>query len=371
MARAPHLLLAVSGHGYGHLAQCAPVVNALRVRLQDLRLTVMGELDRGLIERWLAGEFAVIRTVLEPQLRMHSAWELDVTAFCRASGEFHRNWSAELQRECDRLHAIDPDLVLADIPYRLLVAARQSGIPAVALCSLNWASVHAAYCGAPGSCRELREQMWSGYRAADVFLAPAPSLPMPQLENLRAIGPIARRGRSRPAFLREALGLPPATARVVLVALGGIPTELPLEHWPCRDDVAWLFPSGVPARRADRFDFGRLSIPFIDVLASADAVLTKPGYGTYAEAVCNAVPILTLSRPDWPETPCLNDWARAHGCLQEITPAQFRCGDFLPALDRLWRQPRKTPPQPEGVSQAAGILEKFLTGGLRQALPAG
>jgi hypothetical protein len=370
MVRAPHLLLAVSGHGYGHLAQCAPVVNALRERVPDLRLTVMGELDRALLESWLAGEFAVIRTVVEPELRMHSAWELDATAFCRACNEFHRNWSAQLQRECERLYAIGPDLVLADIPYRLLQAARQSGISAVALCSLNWASVHAAYCGARGCGRELREQMWSGYCAAEVFLAPAPSLPMPQLGNRRAIGPIARHGQARPALLRDALSLP-ATARVVLVALGGIPTELPLEHWPYRDDVAWLLPPGVPVCRTDWFDFGRLSLPFIDVLASADAVLTKPGYGTYAEAVCNAVPILTLGRPDWPETPCLNDWAREYGCLEEVTPAQFRAGEFLPALDCLWRQPRKTPPQPEGVSQAAEVLENFLTGGLREARPAG
>jgi hypothetical protein len=158
---------------------------------------------------------------------------------------------------------------------------------------------------------------------------------------------------------------------VVLVVLGGIPTELPLENWPAREGVAWLIPDRVQTERNDLFDLGRLSMPFIDALASADAVLTKPGYGTYAEAVCNAVPILTLSRPDWPETPGLNGWAREYGCLEEITPAQFHAGDWLRALDRLWRQPRKRPPEPEGISQAVMVLEDFLAGASRAALPTG
>jgi len=370
MGRSPHLLLAVSGHGYGHLAQCAPVVQALRERLPELQLTVMSELPRALLERWLAGEFTAIQAVIDPVLRMHSAWEVDIAASREAGNEFHRHWSADLRREIERLHSIDPDVVLANIPYRLLLAARQAGIPAVALCSLNWAAVYAAYCGTQAPDRVLLEQMWSGYRAAEMFLAPTPSLAMPQLENLRAIGPIARRGRSRRACLHAALSLPPTT-RVVLVVLGGIPTELPLENWPAREGVAWLIPDRVQTGRNDLFDLGRLPMPFIDALASADAVLTKPGYGTYAEAVCNAVPILTLSRPDWPETPGLNDWAREYGCLEEITPAQFHAGDWLRALDRLWRQPRKRPPEPEGIPQAVMVLEDFLAGASRAALPTG
>ena len=42
----PHLLLAVSGHGYGHLAQCAPVINALWQRLPRLRLQFPNIVDR-------------------------------------------------------------------------------------------------------------------------------------------------------------------------------------------------------------------------------------------------------------------------------------------------------------------------------------
>ena len=92
------------------------------------------------------------------------------------------------------------------------------------------------------------------------------------------------------------------------------------------------------------------------MLASCDAALTKPGYGTYTEAVCNAVPILTLARPDWPETTGLNDWARQHGRLLEISQADFAGGHFTAALQALWQQPPSTPPAATGIAQAADLL---------------
>lgn len=352
----PHLLLAVTGHGYGHLSQCAPVVNRLRELQPDLRLTVLSELPTAVLSSRLAGDFIHLAIETDVVMRMHSAWQVDVPATCRAWREFHRDWAAGVRCEVERLREIKPDLLLADIPYRLLFAARQAGIPAVALCSLNWAAMHAAYCDGQSDGAAIRAQMHAGYAAADSFLAPAPALPMPELDNVHAIGPIARMGKVRRGEILVWLKRP-ADARLVLVALGGIDSPLPLADWPCLDDVVWLFDRALNSDRDDLVDFARLPLPFIDLLTSSDAVLTKPGYGTYAEAICNGVPLLTLMRPDWPETPHLNTWARMHGRLAEITPADFQRGAFVNALEALWRQPLpKTVPSPYGIAQAADLL---------------
>jgi UDP:flavonoid glycosyltransferase YjiC (YdhE family) len=361
MPAGPHLLLAVSGHGYGHLAQVAPVVNRLREWRPGLRLTVMSELPRRVLDARLDGEFSHIASGVDAVMRMHSAWEVDVPASCRAWREFHRDWAPGLRREVERLRELAPQLLLADIPYRLLLAARQAGIPAVGLSSLNWADIHAAYCGGQPGHAAVQAQMRAGYAAAGRFLAPAPALPMPGMDNVFPIGPIARAGLIRRdeilAFLKRS-----DDTRLVLVALGGIDSPLPLADWPRTEDVVWLFDRAVRSARADLVEFARLPLPFIDLLASADAVLTKPGYGTYAEAVCNATPLLTLARPDWPETPYLNAWARTHGRVAEITPADFRRGRFAGALDELWSQPASTAavPTPTGIDEAADWLLDWL-----------
>jgi hypothetical protein len=360
MPAGPHLLVAVSGHGYGHLAQVAPVVNRLREWRPGLRLTVMSELPRKVLDARLDGEFTHLASGVDAVMRMHSAWEVDVPASCRAWREFHRDWAPGLLRDVERLRELAPQLLLADIPYRLLLAARQAGIASVALCSLNWADIHAAYCDGEDDHAAHRAQMRAGYAAAERFLAPAPALPMPALDNVLAIGPVARTGRVRRDEILACLKRSGDT-RLVLVALGGIDSPLPFADWPRMERVVWLIDRTVPGTRADLVEFARLQVPFIDLLASADAVLTKPGYGTYTEAVCNATPLLTLARPDWPETPYLNAWARIHGRVVEISPADFRRGAFAGALENLWSQPvPPAVPTPSGIDEAAERLLDWL-----------
>ncbi|MEK7206896.1 MAG: hypothetical protein AAB134_03335, partial [Pseudomonadota bacterium] len=52
-----HLLVALSAHGFGHAAQTAPVVNALRQRFPDLRLTLRTRLPRAFLASRFDGEF--------------------------------------------------------------------------------------------------------------------------------------------------------------------------------------------------------------------------------------------------------------------------------------------------------------------------
>lgn len=359
MARPQRLLLAVSGHGYGHLAQCAPVINALWERHPDLQLTVLSTLPQAVLAGRLDQAFRHIETQADPVLQMHSAWEVDVGASCRTYGEFHRRHAAHLARACEQLHTLSPDLVLANIPWVVLEAARQLEIPAVALGSLNWATIYAAYCGSRPGSNAVLAGMWSGYRAALQFIAPAPALPMPELTSVRRVGPIARSGTPCRAVLCEALALP-AAMRTVLVALGGIESPLPLAHWPRIEGVVWLFPMALETVREDLFPVAALPMGFVDLLASVDAVLTKPGYGTYAEAVCNGVALLSLQRPDWPETEHLTAWARRHGRLREIGPGQFASGRFVQTLHDLWQQPPPPPPAATGAREAADLLAVML-----------
>jgi hypothetical protein len=359
MSLSPRLLLAVSGHGYGHLAQCAPIVNALCKRFPDLHLAVCGALPREVVAARLDREFTFLPVELDPLLCMHNAWEIDVPASRRRYREFHCNRQAGRQHDADLLATLAPDLVLADIPWRLLQVARERNIASIALCSLNWAAIYAACCSETVMDAAMLDDMLAGYRAANVFLAPDPALPMPELDNYRAIGPIARQGAQRREELLARFSLSP-DARLVLVALGGIPTGLPLESWPHRDGLVWLN-AGVDGRTGGGLiDIAAAGMGFIDVLASCDAVLTKPGYGTFTEAVCNGIPILTLARPDWPETRYLNAWARRHGLLQEISAQQFANGAFLEALDKLWECPARPRVEAAGIAQAVAVIISYL-----------
>ena len=99
---------------------------------------------------------------------------------------------------------------------------------------------------------------------------------------------------------------------------------------------------------------------FIDVLASSDVVLTKPGYGTYTEAVCNGVPVLTIERQDWPETVFLNNWVQQHGHLEVMTAEQFYSGRFAHLVTRLLGKHTGPGLEPDGIGQAAMTISSLL-----------
>lgn len=360
MIRSPHLLVALSGHGYGHLAQVAPVINALRQRLPALRLTVQGVIPEPVLRRRIDGPLQQVAEAVDVGMVMASAVEVVIEDSFAAYRAFHADWEDRLARQEALLARLAPDLVLADIPYLPLAAAARLGLPAVALCSLNWADIFFSYCSEEPDSAPLREIMVAAYNSAVVFLQPAPSMPMPDLVNTRPIGPIAVTGQDRRIELNTRLGLR-GDERLVLIGLGGVDMRLPMENWSTIPGVRWLAPPEWRIRRADTVSWETLTdLPFADLVHSCDVLLTKPGYGSFTEAVCNATPVLYVERPDWPEEPWLTRWLEDNGNAVRITRQQLAGGELCSALDRLLAQPRRPALAPTGIGDAADCLESCL-----------
>jgi hypothetical protein len=232
------------------------------------------------------------------------------------------------------------------------------GIPAVGLCSLNWADILANYCPAAAA-GEIIDEIRDIYRGAQVFLRPAPSMPMPDLDNTRDIGPVAAVGARRRDELRARFGLRPVT-RVVAVLLGGISLQRSVEAWQRLTDTVWLVPRDWASSRPDCLALEDLAWPMLDVIASVDALVAKPGYGTFAEAASQGTPILCLPRADWPETPYLIDWMAQVGRIVPLSMEDFMRGRLGEALDTLLGLPARPPVPPSGVAEGADLLLSWL-----------
>jgi len=359
MKTLPHLLVYISAHGFGHVAQTAPVLNALRERLPGLRLTLCTAAPSAQLESRFAGEFHLVPEALDFGMVMASAMDVLVEPSMQAYATAHQGWAAQLEREAQRIARLAPDFVLSNIACLPLAAAKQAGVPCAAMCSLNWADIFHHYCGTLPGAAQIHRQMLQAYAAADAFLRLTPGMPMADLPNLRTIGPVARIGRSRRAEIDAKLGLH-GVERLVLVTLGGIATRLPLERWPRLPGVRWLVQADWGVAHPDVFTVESLAMDFTDVLASCDALLCKPGYGSFVEAACNGVPVLYASRPDWPEQPYLVDWLTTHGRCLEVGRAELELGVIGPVLDALLAPPKPAPAIPSGIAEAADYLASRL-----------
>jgi hypothetical protein len=357
----PHLFLAVTAHGYGHLAQSAPVVEALLRRVPEVSVTLQGDIDPAFARRRLPAGFTQIHEATDVGLLMDgplvTRWDESLEAYRAFDAEYHRR----LERQMDLLRDLAPDLVLADVPWLPLDAAHRLGIPAVGLCSLIW---HDILQKSPLRDRVpagLLERMASVYGAADLFIRPAPSMHMDWLPNGVDVGPIAFQRPDRGAEIRARLGLP-ADRPLALLQFGGFAGFDPLHDWPEQEQVHWLVQDLGGRRRGDASAFAEVGCNLLDLLGSFDLMLIKPGYGSIAEAACNGVPVLYVSRGDWPEEPVLTQWIRQQVPALEIPMPGLLAGCLSGPIAELLAAGRARPVEPSGIEAAAGLLEPYLRG---------
>jgi hypothetical protein len=299
--------------------------------------------------------FNPIAADLDFGMVMTDSLNVDAQASARRYAGFHRDWPARVAGAARELGALKPDLVLANVPYLSLAAAQQAGIPAVALCCINWADIYRHYCGDSA----VAEEIELAYQTTTAFLRPAPAMPMSWLRNLVDIGPLASLGHDRRPELERLLRLKPGD-RLLLVSLGGIPHPLDVSRWPIREGWHWVVPDDWNCARPDMTPIGKLNLPYRDVFASCDAIISKPGYGTFAEAGCHAKPLLYVPRDGWPEQPCLVEWLQRVGRCAAITLGELESGELHEPLEALLAAPAKPPVPPTGIAEAADYLAALL-----------
>lgn len=340
-----HLFADITAHGLGHLAISAPVLNSLAELAPGLRLTVRSRVPENKLRERIAPPFHLIEAASDFGYLMHDALRIDHAASAAAYRAAHADWPQRVAGEADFLRALAPDAVLSNVSYLPLAGAKLAGIPALAVCPLNWADLFAHFFGSEPWAAPIHAQILAAYRDADTFLRLTPGMPMAELTRLETIAPIAARGT------RHDLGL--GAGRNILIALGGFDHRLPVDAWPRQPGTRWLLPAAWHCQHPDAVSIESLGLAFTDLLASVDAVLTKPGYGTFAEAACNGTPVLYQRRADWPEQDFLIDWLQTHDRCREVAAERLQDGDLGGEIDALLALPAPPRPQPDGALQAA------------------
>ncbi len=358
-----HLLACISHHGRGHLAQTAPVLNELQALWPGLRLSVRSALSHSVLAGRIRGPFNHFPEAADCGFLMQDALRIDLDASLQAYRAFHAEWQARVSREAGILRAARIDGVLSNIAYLPLAAAQAAGLRSAALCSLNWLDIFRHYLGEGPDGAMILGQMSEAYQSASTFFRPSPSMPMADLANTRAVPPIAEPGSARRGELHQRLRLPTG-CRLVLVGMGGIAYRLQGGDWCRGRNLAWLVPDDWPkdAWNADGrrvYGFSETGMPFADLLASCDALVTKPGYGSFVEAAAAGVPVLYLPRPDWPETPYLVDWLHRNARAQEIEEHAWLAEGIEAALGRLWTHPPRHPVRAVGARSVASLLREL------------
>ena len=333
------ILFSVSGHGLGHLGQVAPVVRAVRALRPEIAIAVRTGIDRRVVEARLGFPVGHVAADDDFGVEIRDGFDIDLPATGRAYDRLYDRWPDVLRDACAGIAAARPDLIVANAGFIPLAAGAELGIPSVGLASLDWHTILGGYWA--GERPHVLRLMDDAYASARGLFAFAPATAEAAWRRTTVLGPVADLGRARGDALRDRLGVP-RTHRILLCAFGNSPPPPPRTDLLTRPETVFLVPRTWGGARST-VTIDDLDWPFIDLLASSDACLTKLGYGVAAEAVRNDVPLLYHRRPGWREDAVLSAWTEAHGRAMRVDLSDLDAPGLRHALDRVTGLPRKAP----------------------------
>lgn len=352
---------AISGHGYGHAAQVVPVLNELGRLVPNLRAILRTTVPASFFNTRLIVPWDLQPVQQDIGCIQQGPLKIDIPATWDAHVRFHDEWGQRFDQEVSAMQAAQPQVVVADTPYLACAAGKAAGIPTVALVSLTWDRILEPF-ASPGNAEQHRiiSSIRTAYGQADLALRMTPNAAMPTFKNLRDIGPIGEPALSRRAELRKHLGVDKSES-LVLIGFGGIPlSSLPWEQMEQMSGYRFIV-DRVTANSSARI-VGLSSIPFEfkTILASVDAIMTKPGYGTIVEAVALGIPLLYVRRYNFADEAPLVDYLRHHGCGVELALDDFVQGRWEFPLKRALTMPMPPPPPPAtGAAEAAEAIAQY------------
>ncbi len=359
----PLIWCSISSHGFGHAAQVAPVLNELG--------------------RLVPGLKAILRTKVPPWFfanRLTIPWELsqaeqdigcvqggplaiDVSATWAEHMRFHKDWETKVRDEARAIQSAAPNLVLSDISHLAIEAGATAKRRTVGLCNLSWDRVLEPFLepGMPEQIKTL-QQIERSYGMAELLIRPAPGVPMKAFPKIVDIGPIGRPTSPNRLALRESIGAPPEE-RVVLIAFGGVPLDLlPFEKLEQLAGYRFIVGGPVPEDLLRIRSHSSVPLPFNILLASADLIVTKPGYSTIVEAVAHHRPVVYIRRYNFADEVYLVEYLHRYGQAAELSVEDFTAGRWEETLNAIWAIPQSKdmPPPATGATEAAEILAKYL-----------
>ena len=353
-----HICFSITHHGFGHGAISCAVIAQLKALAPTTKITILSTIPSSYFAARLAQPYDLIAMGSDFGMVMHSAISVDVPSSETKYMQLLQEWPSKVTAEQALLAKLQPDLVVSNISPITLAAAANLGIPSISVCPFNWSQILARYSHDSLLTLELIPLMNAAYASVTMALKPRPHVPNHHCLKEMEIGPICQAGKDQRDALLKALQLGPET-KIGLIALGGMSVPLDLQRWPQKPNWVWLVDQAPPTVRPDMHHYQDTQLAFLNLMFSVDLVITKPGYGTYTELALARTKVITLTRPDWPETPYLNAFLSHHISCAEVEPSQLTQTSFSSLIDQVMQT--NNPHAPTWQAGAEQAAQQILT----------
>jgi hypothetical protein len=322
----PTLYVAITNHGFGHATRMAAVVAEIQRRRPDVLLILATTAPRWLLDSYIPGDFIHRHSALDIGVIQSDSVTMDQETTLAKLQKIRLEQRAMIAREVTFLQQNRVDLMLADIPPLATAIAHAAQIPCWMISNFGWDFIYRPWGGEFGEIAD-----W----IADLFGQCDRLFRLPFHEAMGAFPTIIDVGLTggSPHFsiaeMREKFGIHTPVEHTILLTFGGLGlSRIPyfnlakFPHWQfiTFDRQAPDLPNLIKVTDSQYRP--------VDFMPLCHAVVSKPGYSTFAEACRIGTPIITITRDDFAESPVLLAGMQDCHPHQILTPDAFYHSDW-------------------------------------------
>ena len=323
----PIVYVTITNHGYGHATRMASVLREIAQRCPDVLLIVVTTAPRSILESYL-GDIPFIQRprALDVGVVQSDGLTMDLPATQQRLEDIRRRQHQIIAGEVNFIRLNRCQLVLGDIPPLAAPLARAAGVPGWMIGNFGWDFIYASWGDGFGPLVDWIRDCFS--QCDRLFRLPfhEPMTAFPQVEDVGLTGGIPRYS---PEELRERFSLQQPKERTVLLTFGGLGLNaLPYDRLQDFPDWQFLSFDRQAPKHPNLITITDPQIRPVDLMPLCHCIVSKPGYGTFSEACRTGVPIISLTRQDFPESHLLLQGIQDHSHHRIITPPEFFQGPW-------------------------------------------
>jgi L-arabinokinase len=330
----------ITGHGFGHASRQIELMRQVLAQRPGIRI-----IARTSVPDWMFAP--VVKAGVEIQaletdtgVVQFDSISLDEDQTVRDAARFFAGFERRVMTESGLIRGLKANLIVGDIPPLACAAAERAGVPCVAIGNFTWDWIYEAYPAFNRNAPEVIPAIRRAYAAATRALR----LPLhggfaPMAAVTTDIPLIARQSVRDPEETRRRLGIN-RDRPIVLTSFGRYGANLPLDSLRKTGCLTILdVPREPPA-----------GLLYQDLVAAADVIVSKPGYGIVSECAANGTALLYTSRGRFVEYDVfVEEMPRILRC-RYIAQEDLLAGRWTDAIEALVAQP--APPERPAIDGA-------------------
>jgi hypothetical protein len=330
----------ISAHGYGHGTRSCSIIRAIQRLYPQISVHIVSRLPASFLSNRIGALRIPIRSEsFDTGMVQLDSIRVNVGATLSKVEQLYSQREDLVIQETNFLKENDIGLVVVDIPGIPIEAAAARGIPCLAVGNFAWDWIYSAYEQQDPRWKSMADIFRAEYAQTDLLLRLPFCEGMSSFPHIEDIPLVASPGECRREEIASLTGCDPNKKWMLLSFTTLEWDDRALDRVEQLEEYEFFSVHPLIWQRRNIHTLDRESVDFSSVVASVDAVISKPGFGILSDCVVNRKPLIYADRSDFAEYAVLEPAVRRYLKHLHIPAEDLYQGNLGHSLENLWGRP--------------------------------